>query len=158
MACTTKDAPFCCVNAAEKPQVSNVQRFWPRTPLLAHNLVSMAVDACITFLQEDASLQHPQPAFMSRAIYLSRVAGLEKRTGEHWMAQPPLSPPLFACMQRNPQPNCISFTAVHCCPPTNPPSFPPQTTGGCFGAVIVKDGKIVGEGYNNVISRNDPTW
>jgi tRNA(Arg) A34 adenosine deaminase TadA len=30
--------------------------------------------------------------------------------------------------------------------------------GGCFGAVIVKDGKIVGEGYNNVISTNDPTW
>jgi hypothetical protein len=27
-------------------------------------------------------MQHPQPAFMSRAIYLSRVAGLEKRTGE----------------------------------------------------------------------------
>lgn len=32
------------------------------------------------------------------------------------------------------------------------------STGGCFGAVIVKDGKIVGEGYNNVVSRNDPTW
>jgi len=30
--------------------------------------------------------------------------------------------------------------------------------GGCFGAVIVKDGRIVGEGYNNVISQNDPTW
>jgi tRNA(Arg) A34 adenosine deaminase TadA len=30
--------------------------------------------------------------------------------------------------------------------------------GGCFGAVVVKNGKIVGEGYNNVISRNDPTW
>jgi tRNA(Arg) A34 adenosine deaminase TadA len=30
--------------------------------------------------------------------------------------------------------------------------------GGCFGAVIVKNGKIVGEGYNNVISNNDPTW
>jgi hypothetical protein len=24
--------------------------------------------------------------------------------------------------------------------------------------VIVKDGRIVGEGYNNVVSRNDPTW
>jgi hypothetical protein len=30
--------------------------------------------------------------------------------------------------------------------------------GGCFGAIIVKDGRIVGEGYNNVVSRNDPTW
>ena len=32
-----------------------------------------------------------------------------------------------------------------------------EMTGGCFGAVIVKDGKIVGEGYNEVIKTNDPT-
>ncbi len=30
-------------------------------------------------------------------------------------------------------------------------------TGGPFGAVIVKDGKIVGEGWNRVTSDNDPT-
>jgi len=30
--------------------------------------------------------------------------------------------------------------------------------GGPFGAVIVKDGKIVGKGHNNVVSENDPTW
>lgn len=29
--------------------------------------------------------------------------------------------------------------------------------GGPFGAVIVKDGKIIGEGFNRVISSNDPT-
>lgn len=29
--------------------------------------------------------------------------------------------------------------------------------GGPFGAVIVKNGKIVGEGYNQVTSTNDPT-
>ena len=29
--------------------------------------------------------------------------------------------------------------------------------GGPFGCVIVKNGKIVGEGYNKVISTNDPT-
>ncbi|SHJ65861.1 tRNA(Arg) A34 adenosine deaminase TadA [Tangfeifania diversioriginum] len=29
--------------------------------------------------------------------------------------------------------------------------------GGPFGAVVVKDGKIVGEGYNSVIHNNDPT-
>ena len=29
--------------------------------------------------------------------------------------------------------------------------------GGCFGSVIVKDGVIVGEGYNSVTSDNDPT-
>lgn len=29
--------------------------------------------------------------------------------------------------------------------------------GGPFGAVIVKDGKIVGEGWNKVTSTNDPT-
>lgn len=33
-----------------------------------------------------------------------------------------------------------------------------EKTGGVFGAVIVdKDGKIVGEGYNHVVSNNDPT-
>lgn len=31
-------------------------------------------------------------------------------------------------------------------------------TGGVFGAVIVKDGKIIAEGYNQVIKTNDPTW
>lgn len=30
-------------------------------------------------------------------------------------------------------------------------------SGGPFGAVVVKKGKIIGEGYNNVISKNDPT-
>lgn len=33
-----------------------------------------------------------------------------------------------------------------------------EKTGGVFGAVVVKDGKIVGEGYNQVIKNNDPTW
>ena len=30
--------------------------------------------------------------------------------------------------------------------------------GGPFAAVIVKDGKIVGEGVNRVVAENDPTW
>jgi len=30
-------------------------------------------------------------------------------------------------------------------------------SGGPFGAVVVKDGKIIGEGYNSVISLSDPT-
>lgn len=33
-----------------------------------------------------------------------------------------------------------------------------EKTGGVFGAVIVKDGKIIAEGYNQVIKTNDPTW
>jgi tRNA(Arg) A34 adenosine deaminase TadA len=32
-----------------------------------------------------------------------------------------------------------------------------QSAGGPFGAVIVKGGEIVGEGYNQVTSTNDPT-
>ena len=32
-----------------------------------------------------------------------------------------------------------------------------NNTGGCCGSVIVKDGVIVGEGYNTVTSDNDPT-
>lgn len=31
-------------------------------------------------------------------------------------------------------------------------------TGGVFGAVIVKDGKIIAEGYNQVKKTHDPTW
>lgn len=33
-----------------------------------------------------------------------------------------------------------------------------EKSGGVFGAVIVKDGKIIGEGYNQVMKNNDPTW
>jgi guanine deaminase len=33
-----------------------------------------------------------------------------------------------------------------------------EKTGGVFGAVIVKDGKIIAEGYNQVKKHNDPTW
>jgi tRNA(Arg) A34 adenosine deaminase TadA len=33
-----------------------------------------------------------------------------------------------------------------------------EKTGGVFGAVVVKDGKIIGEGYNQVVKYNDPTW
>src|SRR5882724_10201313 len=32
-----------------------------------------------------------------------------------------------------------------------------SNTGGPFGAVIVKDGKIIARGYNKVVSTNDPT-
>lgn len=31
------------------------------------------------------------------------------------------------------------------------------TGGGPFGAIIVKEGKIIGRGYNQVTSKNDPT-
>lgn len=33
-----------------------------------------------------------------------------------------------------------------------------EKTGGVFGSVIVKDGKVIAEGYNQVIKQNDPTW
>ncbi|AYV80422.1 MAG: nucleoside deaminase [Harvfovirus sp.] len=50
------------------------------------------------------------PEFMKRAIELSRIGSLEKKTG------------------------------------------------GVYGAVIVKGEKIISEGYNQVVARNDPTW
>ncbi len=33
-----------------------------------------------------------------------------------------------------------------------------EKSGGPFGAIVVKDGKIIGEGYNQVIKQKDPTW
>lgn len=33
-----------------------------------------------------------------------------------------------------------------------------EKCGGVFGAVIVKDGQIISEGYNQVKRTNDPTW
>jgi len=33
-----------------------------------------------------------------------------------------------------------------------------ESAGGAFGAVIVQDGKIIGEGANRVVAENDPTW
>ena len=33
-----------------------------------------------------------------------------------------------------------------------------DSSGGAFGTVIVKDGKIIGEGRNCVVSQKDPTW
>ena len=33
-----------------------------------------------------------------------------------------------------------------------------EKSGGVFGAVVVKDNKIIAEGYNQVIKQNDPTW
>jgi guanine deaminase len=33
-----------------------------------------------------------------------------------------------------------------------------EKSGGAFGAVIVKDGQIIAEGYNQVSKTNDPTW
>lgn len=33
-----------------------------------------------------------------------------------------------------------------------------EKTGGVFGAVVVKDGKIIAEGYNQVLKTKDPTW
>ena|SRR5579863_1061384 len=33
-----------------------------------------------------------------------------------------------------------------------------EKSGGVFGCVIAKDGKIIGEGYNQVVKHNDPTW
>ena len=33
-----------------------------------------------------------------------------------------------------------------------------EKSGGVFGAVIVKNGEIISEGYNQVIRHNDPTW
>lgn len=31
-------------------------------------------------------------------------------------------------------------------------------TGGPFGCVIVKDGEVIAEGSNHVVTENDPTW
>lgn len=33
-----------------------------------------------------------------------------------------------------------------------------DSAGGAFGAVIVQDGRIIGEGRNRVVAENDPTW
>ncbi|GAX74970.1 hypothetical protein CEUSTIGMA_g2416.t1 [Chlamydomonas eustigma] len=30
--------------------------------------------------------------------------------------------------------------------------------GACFGAIVVKDGVVIGEGFNQVFKESDPTW
>lgn len=53
----------------------------PRTPSAAVNLQHLK-ECCKHVDEVDASgIEHPAPQFMERAIHLSRVAGLEKRTG-----------------------------------------------------------------------------
>lgn len=52
-----------------------------RTPSVAYNMQHLK-ECCKVHEEEDVSgIVHPAPQFMERAIYLSRVAGLEKRTG-----------------------------------------------------------------------------
>lgn len=124
----------------------------PRTPSAAVNLAHL--NECCKHVDEDvdmSGIQHPHKAFMERAIYLSRVAGLEKRTGmvvaltctvSVWFFQ---TAKLLRTQYCGARWECEATLAVF-------------AAGGCFGAVVVKNGKIVGEGYNNVISHNDPTW
>jgi hypothetical protein len=53
----------------------------PRTPSAVVNLQHLQ-ECCKHKDDIDSSgIQHPYAPFMERAIYLSRVAGLEKRTG-----------------------------------------------------------------------------
>jgi hypothetical protein len=53
----------------------------PRTPSAVVNLQHLK-ECCNHADEIDTSgIQHPYAPFMERAIYLSRVAGLEKRTG-----------------------------------------------------------------------------
>ncbi len=33
-----------------------------------------------------------------------------------------------------------------------------EKSGGAFGSIVVLNGEIIGEGYNEVVKRNDPTW
>jgi len=37
-------------------------------------------------------------------------------------------------------------------------AFVVEKSGGAFGAVVAKEGQIIGEGYNQVMRHNDPTW
>jgi hypothetical protein len=54
----------------------------PRTESAACNLAHLN-ECCKHSEDVDTSgIQHPHGPFMERAIYLSRVAGLEKRTGQ----------------------------------------------------------------------------
>lgn len=53
----------------------------PRTPSAVSNLAHL--NECCKHKEEEIDpIQHPHAPFMARAIHLSRVAGLEKRTGE----------------------------------------------------------------------------
>lgn len=54
----------------------------PRTASAVTNLAHLN-ECCKHSEDVDTSgIQHPHGPFMERAIYLSRVAGLEKRTGQ----------------------------------------------------------------------------
>ncbi len=53
----------------------------PRTPSAAVNLQHLQECCKLKEDVDNSGIQHPYAPFMERAIYLSRVAGLEKRTG-----------------------------------------------------------------------------
>lgn len=143
MSPTTASAPCCGHHAAAVDAI-------PRTPSAAVNLAHLQ-ECCKHHEDVDTSgIEHPHAPFMERAIYLSRVAGLEKRTG----ACIPL-PGSGRGAGRASRPAAARNAA---CTLALNHRNPACLAGGCFGAVVVKNGKIVGEGYNNVISRNDPTW
>jgi hypothetical protein len=83
----------CCAHACADPI--------PRTPSAVHNLAHLG-ECCKHSCEADTSgIVHPHPAFMERAIYLSRVAGLEKRTGECVWGPPGHSMPAAAAAGRS---------------------------------------------------------
>jgi hypothetical protein len=180
------------------PPAAPVPGGLPRSATAVKNLESLCA-CCREPLSEADPVQHPHKPFMERAIELSRIGGIEKRTGGCFgavvvrngvvsfvfrealplslrplLARPPASL-VLACMgarvgERREvasrlsgrvggrRERCVRAREREDDEKEEGSPLLLTTTPPRKSRALNPSPQIVGEGYNNVVSCNDPTW